>query len=114
VRKSLVAALIAYAETSLRPRARRFLGGLSFDELQFIAGFFGSWIVEAHAGSGLPPLMGVRPGGGSGLPASDLEHKLILVHEYLCHTGSLRFAAKANRAALNQRSEDQSIGAGLI
>ncbi len=96
MRKSLVAALAACAETSLRPRARRFLGGLSFDELQFIAGFFGSWIVETHAGCGVPPRVEAVPGWGDG-PASDLDHKLILVQEYLSHTGLFGFAADQPR-----------------
>jgi hypothetical protein len=37
VRRSLIDTLVAFAERSLQPEARRFLLGLSFDELLFIA-----------------------------------------------------------------------------
>ena len=37
MRTSLIDALVAFAERSLQPEARRFLLGLSFDELLFIA-----------------------------------------------------------------------------
>lgn len=88
MRNSLVAALTACAETPLRPKARRFLAGLSFDELQFIAEFFGGCILETNTGTGLADRGGRGSAKTSGLPAADLDHKLILVHEYLCHSRS--------------------------
>jgi hypothetical protein len=94
VRHSLVAALTACAETPLRPTARRFLSGLSFDELEFIAGFFGGWILEANVSCEPLP---AGDGGfdfGAGLPAADLEHKLILVNEYLCRAGMPHLAGQ--------------------
>jgi hypothetical protein len=102
VRNSLVAALAACAETPLRSSARRFLAGLSCDELQFIAGFFGGCILETSAGTGLGRCMRGGSTRTTGLPAADLDHKLILVHEYLCRSRSsateqsrLDFAARA-------------------
>ena len=47
MRTTLVAALVACANTSLKPKARRFLMGLSSDELQFIAEFIGACILES-------------------------------------------------------------------
>jgi len=46
-RHDLVAALVACAEAPLRPKARRFIDGLSADELQFIAEYLGACILEA-------------------------------------------------------------------
>ena len=49
MRNSLVAALVACADQPLKAKARRFLAGLSSDELQFIAEFLGSSILESQA-----------------------------------------------------------------
>ena len=98
MRNLLVAALAACAETPLRPKARRFLAGLSYDELQFIAEFFGGCILETSAGVGLAGCKGGRSSSAYGLPAADLDHKLILVHEYLCHSGYFRLSAPVQAA----------------
>jgi hypothetical protein len=83
LRKSLVAALVAHADGPLRARARRFVEGLSLDELQFIAEFLGACLIEAPE----------RDGGIARFPAddrqdararADQEHKMILLLEYLC------------------------------
>jgi hypothetical protein len=89
MRKSLVAALADCAEAPLRGQARRFLAGLSCDELEFIAGFFGGCILEKHSGAGLVGGAIRKCLAGTALSASDLDHKLILVHEYLARTRSL-------------------------
>ncbi len=94
MRDSLLAALTACAEMPLRPKARRFLSGLSFDELEFIAGFFGGWILEANVSCEAPPASRKATGFGTGLPAADLAHKLILVNEYLCHAGMPHLAGQ--------------------
>ena len=47
MRSTLEAALVACAETPWRPGARRFLRGLSFDELEYIAEFLGACILES-------------------------------------------------------------------
>jgi hypothetical protein len=46
-RNTLVAALVACSDDTVKTRARRFLLGLSCDELQFIAEFLGSCILES-------------------------------------------------------------------
>jgi hypothetical protein len=46
-RQDLVAALVACAEGPCRAKARRFVNGLSADEMQFIAEFLGSCILES-------------------------------------------------------------------
>jgi hypothetical protein len=98
VRNSLVAALAACVETSLRPRARRFLSGLSCDELEFLAGFFGGWILEANTGREARGAGKQNRTETRGASVSDLDHKLILVHEYLCCAGSPQFAARVESA----------------
>jgi len=69
VRRVLTAALIARAEQSQRSKVRRFLGGLSYDELQFIAAYLGACILEANA----------QPR----VDSEDGELKTILLFEYL-------------------------------
>jgi len=94
LRNSLVAALVSCADTPLKAEARRFLRGLSSDELQFIAEYFGACILEPSPG---------WPGGRAELaeriaafqrrrgcptrPADD-DHKMILLLEYLCRAGA--------------------------
>ena len=46
-RNTLVAALVACSDETVKTRARRFLLGLSCDELQFIAEFLGACILES-------------------------------------------------------------------
>jgi len=46
VRSTLVAALVSCADSPHRATARRFVQGLSSDELQFIAGFLGACVLE--------------------------------------------------------------------
>jgi hypothetical protein len=92
VRAFLVAALASCADTPLRNGVLRFLRGLSSDELQFIAEFLGASLLEGAAGSG--PLAdfhreqpaGAQPRGRQ----NDLDHKLILVREYLAIARSRR------------------------
>ena len=79
MRSTLVAALVACADTPWKAKARRFLCGLSSDELQYIAGFLGGCIL--HSAAEKPPTC-VSAGG-----SEDLELKMILVQEYLCRAG---------------------------
>jgi hypothetical protein len=95
VRATLVAALISCAEEPLQCKARRFLLGLSCDELQFLAEFLGSSILECSA---------KRPCSRAQLAAriaefqreracfaaeqsADRDHKMILLLEFLCRSG---------------------------
>ena len=81
-RQHLVAALIASTEAPFRARARRFASGLSSDELQFIAEYLGSCILESAGRGWCSPCQ-----LASRLPAADRDHKVLLLHEYLCRTG---------------------------
>jgi hypothetical protein len=93
VRGALVTALVAHAENSAKSPVRRFLRGLSCDELQFIASFLGACILESVEG---PRAVGCIPGEAptdrlKPLPANrgldDRDLKMILLMEYLCRSG---------------------------
>ena len=92
MRSALVAALVSCADIRLRSRARRFLHGLSSDELQYIAEFLGSCILEsaqrcgcsrAQIAARIAEFQQVRPDHTS--PA-DQDHKMILLLEFLCRS----------------------------
>jgi hypothetical protein len=78
-RRELVAALADCADRPYRPVARRFLCGLSADEMQFIAEFLGASILELHE------TCRAEAAGVSG--ASDRNHKLLVLSEFLRRTG---------------------------
>ena len=90
MRSALVTALVARAESSLKPRVRRFLHGLSCDELQFIAAFLGTCILESATNGGTLD-RGVsefeRRHGLAASGAEDRDLKMILLMEYLCRSG---------------------------
>jgi len=100
VQRTLVAALVSCADRPLKPETRRFLVGLSSDELQFIAEFLGACILEStEKGRSSRPELAERiaqfqrgrlrcsPGC-----SEDQDHKMILLLEYLCRSGSPRFS----------------------
>jgi hypothetical protein len=103
VRNSLVAALVACADQPLRIKARRFLAGLSSDELQFIAEFLGSCILESQARCAcdraelaeriarFQQMRADRARKGS----TDQELKMILLLEYLCRSSVQRASMTA-------------------
>ena len=73
-----------------RRKTRQFLEGLATTELQYIAEFLGSWMVE-----GLQPCQWSRAelvdaierfDRSRAVPYRDREHKMILVLEYLCRS----------------------------
>jgi hypothetical protein len=74
----------------LRTRARRFLCGLSADELQFIAEFLGACILES-SGDFTRAAAAVQAHGArmarASLRRADHEHKMILVREFLWRSG---------------------------
>lgn len=78
MRSALTAALVACVESSFRGRARRFLSGLSSDELQFIAEYLGSRILEPAQPWEFRPAR---------CAPEDRDLKVILLLEYLgcCH-----------------------------
>jgi hypothetical protein len=111
VRNSLVAALVACADEPLRSRARRFLAGLSSDELQFIAEFLGSCILESQARRALnraelaERIARFERGRADGarMRATDQELKMILLLEYLSRSGvqNLAMTARAGGSKIN-------------
>ena len=61
---------------------KRFLTGLSSDELEFIAGYLGSCILENSPRA--PDMAACLPDPSR---ARDRDHKMILVREFLGRTG---------------------------
>ena len=84
MRTTLVAALAACAESKVRARARKFLSGLSADELQFIAGYLGARDPAIRRARRVPTLASRRRAVAA-LP--DRDHKMILLAEYLRQSG---------------------------
>jgi hypothetical protein len=90
VRNALVAALTSCADRPSKTRARRFLDGLSFDELQFIAEFLGACVLEsghkyrcsrAQLAEKIAEFQFARASGAAW--SEDQDHKMILLLEYL-------------------------------
>lgn len=95
-RHDLVAALVACTDAPFRARARRFANGLSSDELQFIAEYLGSCILESASHCACSPeALAAR------LPAADRDHKVILLIEYLCRTGHQAIAVQVRKGQIN-------------
>ena len=108
MRNSLVAALVACADQPLRSKARRFLTGLSSDELQFIAEFLGSCVLEsqvrcarnrAELAERIARFQQPRADRAR-MRSPDLELKMILLLEYLCHSG-VQMPAPAGGSGVN-------------
>ena len=100
MRNALVAGIVSCADRSLKPKARRFLVGLSFDELQFIAEFLGACILESaekgrcsrsELAEGIAQFQRGRRRCSPGC-CEDQDHKMILLLEYLCRSGSPRIS----------------------
>src|SRR5882724_9030503 len=97
-RNTLVAALVACSDGTVKTRARRFLLGLSCDELQFIAEFLGSCILEssaldfeedtARAAEAVYTHQALLAHVGS--PWSGQEDKIIVLREFLGRCGGRR------------------------
>jgi hypothetical protein len=111
VRDSLVAALVACADQPLKSEARRFLAGLSSDELQFIAEFLGSCVLEpqvrcacnrAELAERIARFQQARADRARKW-TTDQAHKMILLLEYLCRSRVRKrgMAARAGGAAYN-------------
>ena len=101
MRNSLIAALVQCADQPVQPDAHRFLTGLSSDELQFIADFVGSCILEAqqpwaHNRAELAGRIARFQQARAHEPTAryaDQELKMILLLEYLCRLGVPALAA---------------------
>ena len=99
LRTSLISAITACADDSLRKKVRWFLQGLSNDELQYIAEFLGACVLESsrHEACGSPQLADDMPhydrlGTGPGDALSAQEHKMIVLLEYLCRCKLTRYS----------------------
>lgn len=104
MRSDLVAALASCSDDLMRYKTRRFLAGLSRDELQFIAEFVGSSILEtadscSHSRREVVERVArfqrTRANGSS---TPDQDHKTILLLEFLRRSG-LQKATAAVRAS---------------
>lgn len=92
MRSSLVAALVSCADNPHKYRARRFVEGLSSDELQFIAEFLGAWVLDSHGRLCASRAQWAEritryQQASAGSHSADMEHKMILLLEYLCRAG---------------------------
>ena len=93
MRSALVTALLACSDSSLKNRARRFLQGLSSDELQFIAEYLGACILESTEscqGSCAKTIAGFNypiAEFNYRWETPDQDHKMILLREYLQRSG---------------------------
>lgn len=97
MRTTLITALAEIAADRQRNMALRFLQGLSGDELQYLAEFFGSLVLECSELSERRALMMERIAAferakrsGHQAPAASLtdqDHKIILLIEYLGRSG---------------------------
>ncbi|MGA2272012.1 MAG: hypothetical protein ABSH00_00555 [Bryobacteraceae bacterium] len=110
MRSTLVSALAACADPSRRFCARRFLAGLSTDEMRFIAEFLGASVLEAGPQSGCSRAeLGARIAEFQisrtrvRRSGPDLEHKMIVLLEFLCrsHVRQAPMAIRASQAQLS-------------
>ena len=96
MRNVLVGSLLAWVDGPQRAKTRRFLRGLSSDELQFIAGFCGACILESGWGSGgMRAQVAIRIADYQNRrhPSEDL--KIVLLLEYLNRSGLHQVAIPA-------------------
>jgi hypothetical protein len=90
VRRALVNALAQCADGNCRFRTRRFLAGLSRDELQFLADFQGASILESESRRcSLPARLGDRLVDLQRSAVEDQAHKILLLREFLKLSGHL-------------------------
>jgi hypothetical protein len=110
LRSSLVSALAACADPSRRFGARRFLAGLSTDEMRFIAEFLGASVLDAGPQSGCSRAeLGERiaefqvSSACASHSGPDLEHKMIVLLEFLCrsHIRHVPIAMRAGQAQMS-------------
>ncbi len=92
MRSVLISALVGFTGGSLKARSRRFLQGLSSDELQFIAEYLGACILESAGSSpGSRAELALRvvqfQAARAHVASPDEEHKMILLLEFLCRSG---------------------------
>ena len=97
---ALVTALVSCADNPHRSQARRFVRGLSSDELEFIAEFLGACVLDS---AGKPCISRTQwaeritryqkvSAGCVASRLADREHKMILLLEFLCRIGEAEAA----------------------
>ena len=89
VKSSLQEALLVSVDPCLRPKARRFLAGLSLDELESIASFSGACVLEGRViQTCARELLGewVRQ---FGLQTRKNDSLILLLFEYFCRYGGV-------------------------
>jgi hypothetical protein len=94
----LVRSLGSMVSIEQRRKARQFLLGLSIDELQYIAEFMGSCILESENPARWTRQQlsqGIQRFDGRRHPASDREHKMLLLLEFLYRCGVAPLSARA-------------------
>jgi hypothetical protein len=100
VQSALVAALVSCADSPHKSQARRFVQGLSSDELQFIAGFLGACVLDRSGNScrsraqWAERIARYQP-ASIGCRSADQEHKMILLLEFICRSGAPRVSRSA-------------------
>jgi hypothetical protein len=94
LRAVLISAISACADQQAQRKARRFLEGLSTDELQYIAEFLGACMLASWECSVVP--CGTADRVESRGCLADREHKMILLWECLhqCRIGTSERKAK--------------------
>ena len=104
MRSSMVTALVSCADSPHKSRARRFVRGLSSDELQFIAGFLGACVLDSSVSPCASRAQWAEritryqqaSAGCHSCRSADQEHKMIVLLEYLCRRGAPRATALSN------------------
>jgi hypothetical protein len=94
VRTTLESALVSCVDRIHQPKVRRFVQGLSADELQFIAGFLGACVLDSGSNSHASRAQWAtqieryqqESSGYHTCRSSDQEHKMILLLEFLSRT----------------------------
>ena len=99
--RELIDALLSWVDGPLRGKTYRFLQGLALDELQFLAGFCGSCILESGGrGKALRAALAGRIAYAiAPFQPARQELKMVLLLEYLSRAGlSASAPARAGRA----------------
>jgi hypothetical protein len=89
----LISALVAHTQAARQADRRRFLEGLSGDELRFIAEYLGACILQERSSQASSrDELAARVAefqAARGRPLSaDEEHKMVLLLEFLCRGGA--------------------------
>ena len=115
MRSTLVAALVSCADSPHRLQARRFVQGLSSDELEFIAQFLGACVLDS---AGQPCVSRQQwaeritryqqmTSGRQTSRSADQEHKMILLLEYLA---SYQLSAVSSQLGDRVRAAEPDLG----